>query len=217
MLARFLLLMLLACASGWFFWSIAPNLPNVRWQQSAAWLGAVAAFSSAIVAAWLPRWSRLCALLFALASGVFVVGLSQALEARFPGVVLNSVLLTMAVFVSIVVGVHMGVLNPGARFHAAVFAATAAVAMVALVGWLATLLGAPLVFWPPESVSWLGMAVWYGFVALVAALNLLVDFDRLRSNPPHTPWESWYCTLAIAVSFVWMYVSFLRLLAMLRR
>ena len=65
----------------------------------------------------------------------------------------------------------------------------------------------------------MGAVLWFGFVAVTAALNLVLDFERIeRLAQQQVPdYMAWYVAMGLLVSLVWMYVSILRLLASLRR
>jgi uncharacterized YccA/Bax inhibitor family protein len=73
-------------------------------------------------------------------------------------------------------------------------------------------------------INWLqegscGAILWFGFVSLTAALNLVLDFERIdnlrrQSQADHI---HWYVALGLMVTLVWLYVSILRLIANLRR
>ena len=56
------------------------------------------------------------------------------------------------------------------------------------------------------------------FVAIIASLNLILDFDLIeRSSEMNAPkYMEWFCGIAMLATLVWMYVSFLRLLGIMR-
>ena len=65
----------------------------------------------------------------------------------------------------------------------------------------------------------LGAALWYGFVATIAALNLVLDYERIDilRRVPQPDYVHWYAALGLMVTLVWLYISVLRLLASVRR
>lgn len=70
-------------------------------------------------------------------------------------------------------------------------------------------------------VSWDGGPLSIGISALIvgiAAFNLVIDFkiveDGVANKAPK--WMEWYAGFALLVTIVWLYISILRLLAMLR-
>ena len=56
------------------------------------------------------------------------------------------------------------------------------------------------------------------FVAIIASLNLILDFDLIeRSAALNAPkYMEWFCGIALLATLVWMYISFLRLLGIIR-
>ncbi|HCK30072.1 MAG TPA: hypothetical protein DHW29_07710, partial [Acinetobacter ursingii] len=55
------------------------------------------------------------------------------------------------------------------------------------------------------------------FVAVIASLNLILDFDLIESAAvQHAPKAfEWVCGIALLSTLVWMYISFLRLIGIL--
>jgi uncharacterized YccA/Bax inhibitor family protein len=75
--------------------------------------------------------------------------------------------------------------------------------------------------WHPDSGlfgnGWVGIA-FSGFVVVIAALNLVLDFDFIENGcaagaPKHM---EWYAAFGLLVTLVWLYLEILRLLAKLR-
>lgn len=93
-------------------------------------------------------------------------------------------------------------------------AATLGVILFGLANFVLSWLGAPLVSFDGGPLS---IAV-SGVVVLVAAFNLVIDFkiieDGVENKAPK--WMEWYAGFALLVTLVWLYISILRLLAMLR-
>jgi uncharacterized YccA/Bax inhibitor family protein len=56
------------------------------------------------------------------------------------------------------------------------------------------------------------------FVAVIASLNLILDFDLIESAAAQRAPKSyeWLCGIALLATLVWMYYSFLRLLSLLQ-
>lgn len=217
-----LLLMLGAAVSaGFMFWAFAPGL---GWMAESAGPAArdlalgsgVLAFALDFAAGWRPAWAPHVALPYALASGVFMGGLAVTLEARHPGIALQSVVLAITVAGLTLAAYAAGWVRATPRFQSAVYLAMAGIALVYLAALVLQLAGVSL---PWLGLSGTGAAAWHAFVALTAALNLVVDFSRVeaarnRPQPRHTRWA---LALGVMVTLVWMYVSVLRLLAAVRR
>lgn len=206
----------LMALAGWGLWWAFPPANGVALPRNVGLGAGVLAFSLAFAAGLKPGWSWWLAPLYSLAGGVFMAGLARALDVRFPGVALQSVLVTLGVF-AVMWALYVGRwLRATPRLRLAVYAATGGITLVYLLGLLLSLMGLPLA-WLGE--GGLGAVLWYGFVAVTAALNLVVDFERIeRLQRQQVPADyAVYVALGLVVTVVWMYVSILRMLASLRR
>ncbi len=56
------------------------------------------------------------------------------------------------------------------------------------------------------------------FVAVIASLNLILDFDLIESAAAQRAPKSfeWLCGIALLATLVWMYYSFMRLLSLIQ-
>jgi uncharacterized YccA/Bax inhibitor family protein len=55
-------------------------------------------------------------------------------------------------------------------------------------------------------------------IVVVAALNLVLDFDLIARNAGTAPkYMEWYGAFSLMVTLIWLYMELLRLLAKLRR
>lgn len=206
----------LTLVAGLGLWIAFPVTDSGNLVRNFGFGAGVLAFSMAFVASLRPDWSPWLAPLYALASGVFMAGLARALELRFPGIALQSLLITLGVL-AVMLGLYARRwLRATPRFRLAVYVATGVIATVYLLALLLSLAGWPLA-WLGEAS--LGAALWHGFVAITAALNLVLDFERIEAlgQRPQPGYMRWYVTLGLLVTMVWLYVSILRLLASLRR
>jgi len=178
--------------------------------------GGVFGFSLVLLTRFYPHWAPLTAPVYALAGGVFMSGIALALEHRFPGVAVQSVILTLSIFLAMWTAYATGLVRVTRRLFVFVYAATASIALVYLVSLLLILTGVDLSFLHGAGT---GGALWFGFIVVIASLNLLVDFQRLRQmvDRPSPAFMRWYVGLSLHVTLVWMYVSVVRLLANLRR
>jgi uncharacterized YccA/Bax inhibitor family protein len=57
------------------------------------------------------------------------------------------------------------------------------------------------------------------FVVIIAALNLIIDFDMIeRASQAGAPkYMEWYGAFGLMVTLIWLYMEILRLLGKLRR
>lgn len=211
-----LLLLGLAAVSGGVSWVLFADTVGARMARDVGLVAGVLSFSLAFVTRLQPQWSPLLAPAYSVSCGVFMAGLAYALEQRHPGIAVQAVLVSLTVFGVMLVLYAGRWLRATSRFRLVVYVATAAIVLVYLAALLLKLSGMPL--------TWLGnggfgAVLWHGFVALTAALNLVLDFERIEHLARRTQpaWMTWYVGIGLMVTLVWLYVSILRLLASMRR
>jgi uncharacterized YccA/Bax inhibitor family protein len=209
-----LLLLVLSALAGFAIWLLFPD--DAQLARNFGFGAGVVAFSLAFIASFRPQFSSWLAPLYAVAGGLFMGGLAFAFEQQYPGIALQTVLVTACVFASMLMLYSGGWLRATPRFRLVVYVATAGIALTYLVAIVLSLLGMPMV-WLQQG-SW-GAILWFGFVSITAALNLVLDFERIdnlrrQSQPDYI---HWYVALGLMVTLVWLYISILRLIANVRR
>ncbi|MBW8366471.1 MAG: Bax inhibitor-1/YccA family protein [Arenimonas sp.] len=208
-----MLLMLVATAA--YTWSLySPENPGAM----LPWLlvGGIGGFIVAIVTVFKKTWSPVTAPLYALLEGLFVGAVSAMFESRFPGIVMQAVMLTMGVLASLLLAYKSGLIKATENFKLGVVAATGGIAVLYLVQIGANMLGFQGMGFIHES-SWMGIA-FSGFVVVIAALNLVLDFDFIESGVEAgaPKYMEWYGAFGLVVTLVWLYLEILRLLSKLQ-
>ncbi len=151
---------------------------------------------------------------YATVEGVFLGGISQFFNARYPGIVVQAVVGTAAVAGVMLALYRSGRIRVTPRFTKMVIGATLgflALIVVNLVAGFFTDGGLGLREGP------LGIVV--GLVAIaLASLNLVLDFDLIENGARQRLPEryGWFAAFALMVTLVWLYFEILRLLAILR-
>ena len=146
--------------------------------------------------------------------GLVAGALSAAYETAFDGIVLQAVVLTVAIAVALLVAFATGRIRVTERFRLVVVSATFAILVVYLFDLVARLFGYSIPF--IHSAGALGILFGLG-VCVVAALNLVLDFDLIQTGVDRGAPKAmeWYGAFALMVTLVWIYVEFLRLLSYL--
>jgi len=153
-------------------------------------------------------------LAYAAIEGVFLGGISQFFNARYPGIVVQAVVGTAAVTGVMLALYRSGKIRVTPRFTKMVVGATLGFLALIVVNLVAGFFvdgGLGLRQGP------LGLVV--GLFAIgLASLNLVLDFDLIergaRQNLP-ARW-AWFAAFALMVTLVWLYIEVLRLLSILR-
>lgn len=219
------ILLLLLVVAGWFGWQAVTVTetgvnPDGTVQNSVAiqpWVfGAViVGFVIAIVTVFKPKIARITGPLYAIAEGVFIGAISHAFNAQWPGIVIQAVLLTVAVFAIMLVLFATGAIRVTEKLRMAVIVSTLAIAAVYLVSFIWSFFGSgvPMI----HDAGPVGIAFSL-LVVGVASFNLLLDFDFVqRGVAARAPrYMEWYAAFGLMVTLVWLYLEILRLLAKLR-
>lgn len=208
-----MLLMLVATAA--YTWSLyTPENPGAVMP----WLlvGGIGGFIVALVTVFKKTWAPVTAPLYALLEGLFVGAVSAMFEASFPGIVMQAVMLTMGVLASLLLAYKSGLIKATENFKLGVVAATGGIALLYLVNIGMRLFGLDGIGFIHES-SWMGIA-FSGFVVVIAALNLVLDFDFIESGVEAgaPKYMEWYGAFGLVVTLVWLYLEILRLLSKLQ-
>ncbi len=193
---------------------------NVGYTNSPAMLGAIAGaivgMILAFVAAFKPHLSPNIAMPYAVMEGLFMGGISAYYQYRYPGLPLIAVAATFITTFALLGLYKARIIQATAKFKAVVISATIAIAILYVLQWVMVLaFGNSIPFLFENGIIGLGFAA---FVAVIASLNLILDFDLIeRSNEMNAPkYMEWFCGIAMLATLVWMYVSFLRLLGIIR-
>lgn len=178
-------------------------------------VGLIGGFIACLVGIFKPTTSPVAAPVYALLEGLALGAISQVMQQRYPGIVVNAMLLTFGVLGLMLMLYTSRTIRVTDRLVKGVFAATAAVALVYLVDIVMNMFGArmPLI----HETGWLGIGISLVIVG-IAAFNLLIDFAVIEDNVNRSSprYMEWYCGMALLVTLVWLYLELLRLLAKLR-
>ena len=159
--------------------------------------------------------SPLLITLYTVAQGVFLGGISRSFEAFYDGVVLQAVLATIATFAAALLLFKSGKVRVTPKFTRWL--------VVAIAGYAAFSFVNLILVWTGVLGGWGmrggGMGILIGLVAVgLAAASLIVDFDSIKRGVERgAPAKfAWSAAFGLLVTLIWLYLEFLRLLAILR-
>ncbi len=177
--------------------------------------GAILGFICALVTIFKQDWAPVTAPIYALLEGLFIGGLSSLLEAQFPGIVIQAVGLTFGTCFALLLAYRSGLIRATERFKLGVVAATGGIMVVYLVSLLLGLFGVRVPYLYQSGPIGIGFSL---FVVVIAALNLVLDFDFIEqgANQGAPKYMEWYGAFGLMVTLIWLYIEILRLLALLR-
>jgi len=161
-------------------------------------------------------WAPFTAPLYAVIEGVVIGGISAIAEAQFQGIVFQAASLTFGTLLALLVAYRTGVIKVTERFRLGVVAATGGIFVVYLISIVLGFFGINVPF--IHSGGTIGI-LFSLFVVVIAALNLVLDFDFIeRGSAEGAPkYMEWYGAFGLIVTLIWLYIEFLRLLTKLRQ
>lgn len=205
--ALLVFIMTLAAAVSWLYLTAVPFLLLVSLLAGVVVL---------IVARIKPKMSPVLAPVYAVCEGMFLGFVSRLYEGAYPGIIVQALGVTVAVFMAAFTLYSTGVIKVTARMRSTITLAITGVALFYLVAFVASLFGVQFAILYSSSPTSIGFSV---LVSFLAASSLLLDFDSIdrgaRENYPK--YMEWYCGLGLLVSIVWLYLEILRLLAKSKR
>jgi len=170
----------------------------------------------ALIIIFKPTTSPYLALGYALCEGLFLGAISAVYDSAFaesyPSLIMNAVLLTMGAATAMYVLYKTGVIRATNTFKKVVITATAAIAVVYLINIVMSLFGYQMPYLHESSPIGIGISL---FIVVIAALNLILDFDRMEQGAASgaPKYFEWYCAFGLMVTIVWLYLEILRLLS----
>ena len=178
--------------------------------------GAIGGFIVALVTIFRKTWAPVTAPLYAGLEGLFLGAISAIFEMRYPGIVMQAVGLTFGTLAALLMAYRSGLIKATENFKLGVVAATGGIALLYLVNIGMRLFGFEGMGFIHEG-STLGILFSVG-VVIVAALNLVLDFDFIENGVQQQApkYMEWYAAFGLLVTLVWLYLEILRLLSKLQ-
>ena len=214
-----LILLLLVCVSAAWIWNRyygAPE-PSQALADISLWMigGAIGGFIVALVTIFKKSWASVTAPIYALLEGLLLGGISATFEARYPGIVIQAVGLTFGTLFCLLVVYTSRMIKVTQNFRLGIVAATGGIALFYLVSLVLGMFGINIPLIHENGLIGIGFSL---FVVVIAALNLVLDFDFIENAAAQgaPKYMEWYGAFGLIVTLVWLYIEILRLLSKLR-
>jgi len=208
------LLVLLALISASYVWKQF-FIQGPEAISALVWIGAIGGLIAALVTIFKMQWAAISAPVYAVLEGLFLGGISAMFEASFPGIVIQAVALTFGTLFALLFAYRSGLIKATENFKLGIVAATGGIFLVYVLSIVLGLFGInmPLI----HSSGTVGI-LFSLFVVVIAALNLVLDFDFIERGAAHGAprFMEWYAAFGLMVTLVWLYVEILRLLGKLQ-
>ncbi|HTS44894.1 MAG TPA: Bax inhibitor-1/YccA family protein [Puia sp.] len=214
-LNKFFFLSLMVIASASFTWKAFYDGKNVLpWIMGAAIGGLVVA----IVLGFKREWSAYLAPVYGLMEGVVLGGLSAVINAQFaktaPNIVTQAVLLTFGAVIAMFLLYRFRIIKATEKFKSVIFIATGGIAIFYVLSLILSFFHINVGLIYDSSPMSIGFSL---VVIVVAALNLILDFDMIEQGVAMgaPKYMEWYGAFGLLVTIVWLYLEILRLLSKL--
>lgn len=205
--AGFLLLLLVATAT-WTWMQTFAGVPV----QGYLWGGLIGGFVVALITIVKPALSPFTAPVYAALEGLALGAISAVAEARYPGIVIPAVALTFGTLFALLIVYRARIIPVTENFKLGIAAATGGIAIFYLVALGLSFFGIRIAFLHEGSALGIGFSL---FVIVIAALNLVLDFDFIEKGAEHgaPKYMEWYGAFGLMVTLIWLYLEILRLLS----
>jgi len=191
--------------------------PETAARAVSPWLlgGTVGGLITAIITIFRKTWSPYTAPIYAVLEGLVLGGISSVAESSYPGIVIQAIVITFGVLISLLLAYKSRLIKPTENFRLGVAAATGGVFFLYLITFILNLFGIPVGYLHNGSPFAILINV---AVVIIAALNLVLDFDFIEQGAEHGAprYMEWYAAFGLMVTLIWLYIEVLRLLAQTR-
>ena len=186
-------------------------------QDSTGWImiGGIAGFIVALITIFNKKASPVTAPIYAVCQGLLLGGISSLFENRFPGIVMQAVLLTFGTLGALLLAYTSRLIRVTENLKLGLVAATGGIALFYLVSMILGFFGVqiPMIYGSgPVGI------IFSAVIVVVAALNLVLDFDFIEQGAEQgaPKYMEWYAAFGLIVTLVWLYMEILRLLSKLQ-
>ena len=137
------------------------------------------------------------------------------MERIYPGIVPQAAGLTFGILFVLLAAYRSGLIRATENFKLGVVAATGGIFVIYIASFILGFFGISIPFLHDSGPIGIGISV---FICIVAALNLVLDFDFIENGAEHgaPKYMEWVGAFGLMVTLVWLYIEILHLLAKLR-
>lgn len=208
-------LLICVIATAAWTWNLFLHSHSPQTVMPLALIGGIGGLIVAMVTILKKEWAGITAPIYALLEGLVLGSISAMLEVRFPGIAIQAVSLTFGTLVILLLAYRSGLIAVTEKFRLGIVAATGGIALFYIVEIVLGFFGIHFTAINGSGVIGIGFSV---FVVIIAALNLVLDFDFIetgvRVGAPK--YMEWYGAFGLMVTLIWLYFEILRLLSKIR-
>jgi len=208
-----LLLVVLGASFTWKLFFDAAD-PAVGSSKVMGWMigGGIGGFIMSLVIIFKKSWVAYTAPIYSILEGLFLGAISAFFNVMYPGIVIQAVSLTFGTLFALLFAYKSGLIKVTERFKLGVIAATGGIAIFYFISFIISMFGVNMsIVWGNGLFS-ISLSV---FIVIIAALNLVLDFDFIQKGAESgaPKYMEWYGAFSLMVTLIWLYIEFLRLLS----
>lgn len=175
----------------------------------------IAGLVLALITIFAKKAAALTAPLYAIVEGLVLGAISLFFERQYPGIAVQAAFLTLGVLLSMLLAWRTGLIKVTQKFRLGLIAVTGGIFLLYMINLIMHFFGGGFTFIHSSGPLGIGFSI---FVVIIAALNLVLDFDFIARGAQHNApkYLEWYGAFGLLVTLVWLYIEILRLLAKLR-
>jgi uncharacterized YccA/Bax inhibitor family protein len=209
----FLLICVVATAA--WTWNLFMHSGNPETVMPLIAVGGIGGFIFALVTIFKKTWSPVTAPIYALLEGLLLGSVSAMFETRYHGIAIQAVSLTFGTLLVLLLAYRSGLVPVTEKFKLGIVAATGGIALFYVLSMVLGFFG--IHFTTINGSGPIGIAFSL-FVVVIAALNLVLDFDFIENavTAGVPKYMEWYAAFGLMVTLIWLYFEILRLLSKLR-
>jgi uncharacterized YccA/Bax inhibitor family protein len=153
--------------------------------------------------------------IYAVVEGVALGVISMIFEQMYPGIVVQAVFLTFGTLGALLLAYKSGLIQATENFKLGIVAATGGIAIMYIINMVMGFFGSGIGMITSSSPMGIGFSA---VVVIIAALNLVLDFDFIEEGAEMgaPKYMEWYGAFGLLVTLIWLYLEILRLLAKLQ-
>lgn len=208
-------LLLCTAATAAWTWHLFMQSRSAATVAPLLWIGFIGGFIFALITAFKKTWAPVTAPIYCLLEGLALGSISAILELRYPGIAIQSVALTFGTLAVLLLAYRSGLIQVTQKFRLGVVAATGAIVLFYVAEFVLGFFGVHFTSINGSGIVGIGFSV---VVVIVAALNLVLDFDFIESGVRvgAPKYMEWYGAFGLMVTLVWLYLEILILLSKIR-
>ena len=199
--------------SGYYCYSLGEHSLTISLMFIGIFLGLILFFTTIFKKSWAPFTVPF----YSISQGFVLGGLSFYYNTQYEGIVLQAILLTILVLLSMLFAYRSKIIKPTENFKLGIFSALMAVCLLYFVGFIMSFFGSGIPILNSNNSSLISIG-FSGLVVILGAFCLVIDFDFIEEGADKgaPKYMEWYGAFSLLVTLIWLYMEIIKLLAKLR-